>query len=238
MLTMNKVSKRYSHRGNIVNALDDATFEIADGDFASIVGPSGSGKSTLLLMLGGMLSPTTGSVELNGESIYDLSANGRARLRKENIGFVFQTFNLVPYLTALENVQVPMFLRGIDQDSQLEKATALLDRVGLKDRVNHKPTELSVGQQQRVALARMLANDPSVILADEPTGNLDPETASQVVGFFEEFNQEGRTIVMVTHDPRAAERAKRTLRLVDGHVIDQQQHGTTKPRESIIRAAM
>ena len=198
MLTMNKVSKRYSHRGNIVNALDDATFEIADGDFASIVGPSGSGKSTLLLMLGGMLSPTTGSVELNGESIYDLSANGRARLRKENIGFVF----------------------------------------GLKDRVNHKPTELSVGQQQRVALARMLANDPSVILADEPTGNLDPETASQVVGFFEEFNQEGRTIVMVTHDPRAAERAKRTLRLVDGHVIDQQQHETTKPRESIIRAAM
>lgn len=237
MLTMNKVSKRYSHRGNIVNALDDATFEIADGDFASIVGPSGSGKSTLLLMLGGMLSPTTGSVELNGESIYDLSADGRARLRKENIGFVFQTFNLVPYLTALENVQVPMFLKGIERDSQLEKATTLLDRVGLKDRVNHKPTELSVGQQQRVALARMLANDPSVILADEPTGNLDPETASQVIGFFEEFNQEGRTIVMVTHDPRAAERAKRTLRLVDGRVIDQQPHQTTRPRESIIRAA-
>lgn len=237
MLTMNKVSKRYSHRGNIVNALDDATFEIADGDFASIVGPSGSGKSTLLLMLGGMLSPTTGSVELNGESIYDLSADGRARLRKENIGFVFQTFNLVPYLTALENVQVPMFLKGIERDSQLEKATALLDRVGLKDRVNHKPTELSVGQQQRVALARMLANDPSVILADEPTGNLDPETASQVIGFFEEFNQEGRTIMMVTHDPRAAERAKRTLRLVDGRVIDQQPHQTTRPRESIIRAA-
>ena len=238
MLTMNKVSKRYSHRGNIVNALDDATFEIADGDFASIVGPSGSGKSTLLLMLGGMLSPTTGSVELNGESIYDLSADGRARLRKENIGFVFQTFNLVPYLTALENVQVPMFLTGIDQDSQLKKATALLDRVGLKDRVNHKPTELSVGQQQRVALARMLANDPSVILADEPTGNLDPETASQVIGFFEEFNQEGRTIVMVTHDPRAAERAKRSLKLVNGRVIDQQPHQTTRPRESIIRAAM
>ncbi len=238
MLTMNQVSKRYSHRGNIVNALDDATFEIADGDFASIVGSSGSGKSTLLLMLGGMLSPTTGIVELNGESIYDLSPDGRARLRKENIGFVFQTFNLVPYLTALENVQVPMFLTGIERDLQLEKATALLDRVGLKDRVNHKPSELSVGQQQRVALARMLANDPSVILADEPTGNLDPETASQVIGFFEEFNQEGRTIVMVTHDPRAAERAKRTLKLVEGRVIDQQPHRTTKPRESIIRAAM
>ena len=156
---------------------------------------------------------------LEDESIYDLTSDGRARLRKENIGFVFQTFNLVPYLTALENVQIPLFLAGMDDKSQDEKATALLERVGLGDRLDHKPTELSVGQQQRVALARMLANDPAIILADEPTGNLDPETADQVIGFFEEFNEEGRTIVMVTHDPKAAERAKKTLRLRDGKIV-------------------
>ena len=229
MLKMEEVCKSYQHRGQVVKALDGATVEIPKGDFVSIVGPSGSGKSTLLLMLGGMLSPSSGRVLLGDESIYDLTADGRARLRKENIGFVFQTFNLVPYLTALENVQIPMFLAGMDDPSQEEKATALLERVGLGDRRDHKPTELSVGQQQRVALARMLANDPAVILADEPTGNLDPETADQVIGFFEEFNEEGRTIVMVTHDPKAAERAKNTLKLSNGKIVS---NGSTrrKPR--------
>ena len=221
MLKMERVSKSYQHRGQVVKALDGATFQIGKGDFVSVVGPSGSGKSTLLLMLGGMLSPTAGRVLLEEQSIYDLSSDRRARLRKENIGFVFQTFNLVPYLTALENVQVPLFLAGVDDKAQEQRATALLKRVGLGDRLDHKPTELSVGQQQRVALARMLANDPAVILADEPTGNLDPETADQVIRFFEEFNQEGRTIVMVTHDPRAAERAKRTLKLQDGKIVSE-----------------
>jgi len=224
MLRMKEVSKSYPHRGQVVKALDGATAHIADGDYVSIVGPSGSGKSTLLLMLGGMLSPSSGRVLLRGESIYDLTSDGRARLRKANIGFVFQTFNLVPYLTALENVQVPLFLAGVDEKTHKGKATALLERVGLGDRLDHKPTELSVGQQQRVALARMLANDPAVILADEPTGNLDPETADQMIGFFEEFNREGRTIVMVTHDPRAAARAKRTLRLAEGCIVDD-RHG-------------
>ena len=220
MLRMEEVSKSYQHRGQIVKALDGATVEIASGDFVSVVGPSGSGKSTLLLMLGGMLSPSSGRVLLKDESIYDLTSDGRARLRKEKIGFVFQTFNLVPYLTALENVQVPIYLAGGDERTQEERATALLERVGLGDRLDHKPTELSVGQQQRVALARMLANDPAVILADEPTGNLDPETADQIIEFIEEFNQEGRTIVMVTHDPRSAQRAKRTLRLREGQIVD------------------
>ena len=219
MLKMEKVSKSYQHRGQVVKALDGATVQIDKGDFVSVVGPSGSGKSTLLLMLGGMLSPSSGRVLLKDESIYDLTSNGRARLRKENIGFVFQTFNLVPYLTALENVQIPLYLAGADEKVQEEKSTSLLNRVGLGDRLDHKPTELSVGQQQRVALARMLANDPAVILADEPTGNLDPETADQVIGFFEEFNKEGRTVVMVTHDPKAAERAKKTLRLRDGKIV-------------------
>ncbi len=224
MLSMEEVSKSYPHRGQAVKALGGATIHIPAGDFVSIVGPSGSGKSTLLLMLGGMLSPTAGRVLLKSESIYDLQSAGRARLRRENIGFVFQTFNLVPYLTAQENVQVPMFLAGMEGEAQAERSAALLERVGLGDRLDHKPAELSVGQQQRVALARMLANDPAVILADEPTGNLDPETASQVIGFFEEFNQEGRTIVMVTHDPRAAARARRTLRLVEGRIVDE-SHG-------------
>ena len=221
MLKMEEVSKSYQHRGQVIKALDGATVDIPSGDFVSVVGPSGSGKSTLLLMLGGMLSPSAGRVLLEDQSIYDLSSDRRARLRKENIGFVFQTFNLVPYLTALENVQIPLFLAGMDDKSQDEKAMALLERVGLSDRLDHKPSELSVGQQQRVALARMLANDPAVILADEPTGNLDPETADQVIKFFEEFNEEGRTIVMVTHDPNAAGRAKRTLRLRDGRIVSE-----------------
>ncbi len=219
MLRMEKVSKSYQHRGQIVKALDAATLDIAKGDFVSLVGPSGSGKSTLLLMLGGMLSPSSGRVLLDGQSIYELNSDGRARLRKKNIGFVFQTFNLVPYLTALENVQVPLYLAGADDGAQVQKATALLERVGLADRLDHKPSELSVGQQQRVALARMLANDPPIILADEPTGNLDPQTSRQVIEFLEEFNNEGRTIVMVTHDPRAAERAGRTLRLLSGAIV-------------------
>ncbi len=221
MLRMENVSKSYMHRGKTVKALDKATVDIGKGEFVSVVGPSGSGKSTLLLMLGGMLSPSSGRVLLKDESIYDLNFDGRTRLRRENIGFVFQTFNLVPYLTALENVQIPLYLIGMDEKAQDEKATALLERVGLGDRLDHKPTELSVGQQQRVALARMLANDPAVILADEPTGNLDPETADRVIGFFEEFNREGRTVVMVTHDPRAAERATRTLTLREGSICDE-----------------
>jgi putative ABC transport system ATP-binding protein len=213
MLRMEGVTKTYRHRGQLVTALDKATLSIGVGEFVAVVGPSGSGKSTLLLMLGGMLSPTSGRVLWEGRSIYDLNADGRARLRKAKIGYVFQTFNLVPYLTALENVEVPLYLSGQKPDSQRARAALLLERVGLGDRLLHKPGELSVGQQQRVALARVLANDPAVILADEPTGNLDPETSRQVIAFFEEVNREGKTIVMVTHDPRAAERARRTLRL-------------------------
>jgi putative ABC transport system ATP-binding protein len=222
MLKMESVTKAYKHRGQTVTALDNATFEIPRGDFVSVVGPSGSGKSTLLLMLGGMLSPSQGRVFLEDESIYDMHPHQRAQLRRQKVGFVFQTFNLVPYLSALENVQVPLFLAKMNVAAQAQRAASLLERVGLGDRMHHKPGELSVGQQQRVALARMLANDPAVILADEPTGNLDPETSEQVIGFLEEFNGEGRTIVMVTHDPRAAKRAKRLLRLHAGAIASQE----------------
>ena len=219
MLKMEGVSKTYRHRGQTVTALNLATFDIPRGDFVSVVGPSGSGKSTLLLMLGGMLSPSKGRVLLGDHSVYDMDPSERARLRREKVGFVFQTFNLITYLSALENVQIPLFLAKMDEDAQKDRAVALLERVGLGDRLHHKPCELSVGQQQRVALARMLANDPAIILADEPTGNLDPETSQQIIGFLEEFNREGRTIVMVTHDPRAARRAKRRLKLAQGVIV-------------------
>ena len=171
-------------------------------------------------MFGGMLSPASGTVLVDGQSLYELSSEQRASVRREKIGFVFQTFNLVPYLTALENVQIPLFLAHLGDAEQKERATALLEQIGLGDRLDHKPSELSVGQQQRVALARMLANDPPIILADEPTGNLDPDTSQAILGFLQEVNNEGRTIVMVTHDMRAAATAKRTLRLVDGAITD------------------
>ncbi|MFH1278518.1 MAG: ABC transporter ATP-binding protein [Candidatus Eisenbacteria bacterium] len=219
MIEMKSVTMEYKHRVRDVVALDRATVEIPGGQFVSVVGPSGSGKSTLLLMIGGMLTPTSGRVLLGGESIYDLSPDARARLRRREIGFLFQTFNLVPYLTALENVQLPLLIGGKNGDGQARCARELLDRVGLADRADHKPSELSVGQQQRVALARVLANDPAIVLADEPTGNLDPKTREQVLEFLGEFHREGRTIVMVTHDPEAAVRGERTLHLEEGRIV-------------------
>ncbi|MGB6064823.1 MAG: ABC transporter ATP-binding protein [Desulfomonilaceae bacterium] len=223
MLKMEAVSKTYNHRGPAVTVLSDVSVDIPEGDFVSIVGPSGSGKSTLLLMLGGMLSPSSGKVLIDDQPVYDLPPDGRAAVRREKIGFVFQTFNLVPYLSALENVQVPLFLSGLGEAEQKPRAANLLERFGLGDRLEHKPSELSIGQQQRVALARVLANDPSIILADEPTGSLDPETSSQVIAFLEEINQEGRTVVMVTHDPQVARKAKRTLALNRGAIVSQEE---------------
>jgi putative ABC transport system ATP-binding protein len=192
--------------------------EIATGEYVALVGPSGSGKTTLLSLLGGMLSPTSGQVLFDGKSLYDLSVAERTRIRRERIGFVFQAFNLVPYLSALENVQVPLFLAGLSAGEQRDRATAALERFGLRERLLHKPTELSIGQQQRVALARTLVTDPRIILADEPTGNLDPENRQLVLQILDECRGAGRTVVMVTHDPVAAERAERRLRLADGVV--------------------
>ena len=218
MLKAVNISRVFTRKHGTVSALDKASIEIQEGEFLSIIGPSGSGKSTLLLLLGGMLSPASGRVLVEDQSLYELGPDQRASVRKKKIGFVFQTFNLVPYLSAIENVQVPLLLAGVSEDDQKKRAMALLDRVGLADRLQHKPSELSVGQQQRVALARMLANDPAVILADEPTGNLDPDTSGSVLDFLAQANGEGRTIVMVTHDMRAAQRAKRQLRLVGGKI--------------------
>jgi putative ABC transport system ATP-binding protein len=212
------VSKCYAHKQGQVTALRPTTLRIAAGEFVAVVGPSGSGKTTLLSILGGMLAPSSGRVLLDGESLYDATASQRAQTRLQKIGFVFQTFNLVPYLTAVENVQIPLMLSRAAGGEQARRAAELLNRVGLEGRLHHKPSELSVGQQQRVALARTLVNDPPLILADEPTGNLDPSTREDVLNFLGELCREGRTVVMVTHDPSAAKRAGRALHLADGMV--------------------
>ncbi len=218
MMHLESVCKVYRKKKSEVIALHTTTLDIPRGDYVAIIGPSGSGKTTLLSILGAMSAPSKGKIWLDGQSVYDLPIEERAQLRQEKIGFVFQTFNLIPYLTAIENVQIPLALAKQPVEKQRERAEELLEKVGLSDRMNHKPDELSVGQQQRVALARMLANDPEIILADEPTGNLDPETKDQVMSYLEEFNQEGRTIIMVTHDLSAAKCAKRILKLSNGGV--------------------
>jgi putative ABC transport system ATP-binding protein len=218
VLKLDAVSKTYNHHARMVTALDSATLEIEQGEYVAVVGPSGSGKSTLLLVLGGMLSPSEGTVLFDGKSLYDLTPDQRAGIRQKNIGFVFQTFNLVPYLTAIENVQVPLLLAGVAEAEQGERAAALLERVGLGDRLDHKPRELSVGQQQRVALARVLANDPAVILADEPTGNLDTTTGANIMHLLQELSGQGKTILMVTHEEDIAAYGDHRLYLRDGRI--------------------
>ena len=218
MISLHEVAKTYCRGREKVTAFFADSLEVDQGEYVAVVGPSGSGKTTFLTILGGMLAPDEGQVMFNGAALYELRVAERTKFRRDHIGFVFQTFNLIPYLTALENVLVPLWLAGTPNSKQSEHARALLDQVGLSNRMNHKPGELSTGQQQRVALARTMANDPSVILADEPTGNLDPESREMVHSLFDDFKQEGRTIVMVTHDPAAAARADRSLQLRDGGI--------------------
>lgn len=219
MYRLQEASKTYRHQKSEVVALHPTSLEISRGEFVAIVGPSGSGKTTLLSVLGGMLAPSAGKVWLDGQDVYGLSPADRARVRRQKLGFVFQTFNLIPYLSVIENVQVPLMLTGATSDEQQKLLMNLLTRVGLECRLHHKPCELSVGQQQRVALARTLVNDPAVILADEPTGNLDPDTREHVLQFFEDLCEERRTVVMVIHDPAAAARATRILKLRDGAIV-------------------
>lgn len=216
MLRLEAVEKQYERRGQRITALQCPELTIAAGDYVAIVGPSGSGKTTLLSLLGGMLSPTSGKVWVNGQSVYQLPVAERSALRGRLMGFVFQSFQLIPYLTALENVQIPLSLLGIAADEQRVRAQRILEKFGLAERLAHRPAELSIGQQQRVALARTLVNDPQLILADEPTGNLDPDSRKLVLDALDAAHAEGRTVVLVTHDPVAAARAKRQLTLRDG----------------------
>lgn len=201
---------------NTVQALRGSDLQIESGDFVAIMGPSGSGKSTLMNMIGALDVPTRGKVTLDGQDLSDLSEDMLARLRSRKVGFVFQKFNLIPSMTAQENVALPMLFRGEPRSRRMDRSAELLERMGIGDRKDHMPSELSGGQQQRVSIARALVNDPEIILADEPTGNLDTETGDSVMELLEDLNENGKTIIMVTHDPHDAKYAEYIVDITDG----------------------
>ncbi len=235
MLIARDVTKEYMSGGQKLAVLRDVSFTIQESEFVAIVGPSGSGKTTLLGLLAGLDTPTRGTVLLDDSDLTQLSENERARLRGEKVGFVFQTFQLIPTLTALENVQVPLELRG--SDGAAERARDLINRVGLSGRGHHFPTQLSGGEQQRVAIARAFANSPKILFADEPTGNLDHATGQRIFDLLHHLNSdEGSTIVLVTHDSTLASRASRVIRLLDGAVVEDTGSSSTAssltPRET------
>ncbi len=214
--------KLYTMGEETVHALDGVSFEIARGGYCAIVGPSGSGKSTLMNILGGLDTPTSGRIVIDDADIGALDDDGLARFRNRTIGFVFQSFNLLPRMTALENVELPMIYAGIEPKQRHEQAAELLTRVGLGERMSHRPTQLSGGQQQRVAIARALAGRPALLLADEPTGALDTHTGQEILTLFNELNREGVTIVLVTHDHDVAAATKRTIEMRDGQIVSDQ----------------
>ena len=228
IIELKDVSKHYHMGPNVVKALDDLSIKIKKGNFVAIMGHSGSGKSTSMNLVGSLDIPTKGRIFLDGENISYLSESDLAQIRGKKIGFIFQSFNLIPNLTAKENIMMPMMFQGTDVEEREKKAEELLKLVHLENRTNHYPNELSGGEMQRVAIARSLANDPEVILADEPTGNLDTKTGEIVLEFLEKLNKQGKTIVMVTHDPELAKKHARIVYwLKDGKLekITKKNHG-------------
>lgn len=219
LIDMRNVVKTYARGGETLRVLDGLDLAIKPGEFVAMMGPSGSGKTTILNMMGGLDRPETGTIEFDGYDINALSESERARWRAANVGFVFQAYNLVPVLRAIHNVELPLLLAPIKGSSRRERARTALEIVGLGDRMDHYPNQLSGGQEQRVAVARAIATDPALMLADEPTGDLDAASASEILDLFQRLNEErGQTIVMVTHDPKAAERAGRLVELGYGVV--------------------
>ncbi|ADB62623.1 ABC transporter related protein [Haloterrigena turkmenica DSM 5511] len=216
-VALEDVRKTYQ-LGEPVHALDGVSLEIPRGSYTAIMGPSGSGKSTLMNLVGCLDTPTAGTVVVDGEDVAALTDRERTTLRGTTVGFVFQTFNLMPRLNATENVALPQLFQGIDRERRRERARDLLERVGLADRADHLPNELSGGQRQRVALARALVNDPAIVLADEPSGNLDTDTEADILDLFGEFHDAGTTMVVVTHERHVAERAERIVHLLDGKI--------------------
>ena len=215
------LSKTYGKDDLKVHALKNTNISIKEGDYIAIIGPSGSGKSTLMNLIGCLDEPSTGKLFIDNIDVYSLNENHIARIRREKIGFIFQKYNLIPTLTALENVTLSMGFAGVDIKTRIKKAKKLLDMVDLSHRINHKPSELSGGEQQRVAISRALGNDPSIILGDEPTGNVDTKSGNKIMNILENINNEGETVIVVTHDPNIAKRARRVLRIRDGVVMEE-----------------
>ena len=220
MIRITELSKHYTIGDETVHALDKASMHVAPGEFVSIIGPSGSGKSTLMNIIGCLDTADSGEYLLDGIPIEEYSENELARIRNRKIGFVFQNFNLIPKLTAEENVELPLIYQGVKKAERAERAAAALKRVDLERRANHFPTELSGGQQQRVAIARAIVSRPSLILADEPTGNLDSKTTLEIMDIFHELHRQGNTIVLITHDNTVAEQAERRIHILDGHLTE------------------
>lgn len=227
LLKMQGITKEYKLGKTVVRALRGLDMEIASGETVAIMGPSGSGKSTLMHILGALDTPTSGTATIDGADLQRLKESQLVALRGKKVGFVFQTFNLVQTLSALQNVELPMIFQGLSKSARTRRARVLLEKVGLGDRVKHKPNELSGGERQRVAVARALANDPEIILADEPTGNLDTESGSAILHLLKGLSvSDGKTVILVTHDPEAAEIADRIIRLRDGCVSASDRYGT------------
>jgi len=216
VIDIENITKDYVMGEEIVRALRGVTLQIRRNEYLAVMGPSGSGKSTLMNMLGCLDTPTSGRYEFNGRNVKEMDDDELAAIRNREIGFVFQTFNLLPRANALRNVELPLIYAGIDPETRQERATQALDDVGLGDRIHHKPNELSGGQRQRVAIARALVNNPSIILADEPTGNLDSKTGEEIMALLEHLYQRGNTIILVTHERDIAAHARRTIHLRDG----------------------
>ena len=219
LVSLQNICKHYGQGGEIVRALDNVSFDIHQGEFLSILGPSGSGKSTLMNVLGCLDKPTSGHYLLDGIHVDSLTSHQLAKIRNQRIGFVFQSFNLLEYATALENVALPLVYGGVSKKIRTEKAAKLLESVGLGDRMHHKPNQLSGGQKQRVAIARALVNDPHILLADEPTGALDSKSGAEIEALFNDLHRQGRTLIVVTHDVALAKRTKRIVTIKDGQRI-------------------
>ena len=220
IITMTDITKVYSIGGEEVRALDGANLTIREGEFVSIIGPSGSGKSTLMNIIGCLDVADSGEYILDGQSIEQYSEEELARIRNKKIGFIFQNFNLLSRMSALANVELPLIYQRMHLSERKQQAQRALDRVGLSDRSGHKPTELSGGQQQRVAIARALATNPAILLADEPTGNLDSKTGDDIIALFHELHKAGDTIVLITHNEDIANQAQRRIRIMDGRVSE------------------
>ena len=218
LIEMRGIAKRYQMGSHVVNALDGVDLDVNRNEYLALMGPSGSGKTTFMNIIGCLDSPTEGRYVLNGEDVTSMSDDTLAHIRNKEIGFVFQTFNLLPRASAFQNVELPLIYAGLDAVTRRERAATALEAVGLEDRAHHKPNELSGGQRQRVAIARALVNQPSIILADEPTGNLDSKSGAEIMKLFEELHARGNTLIVVTHDDAVAAHARREVRLRDGRI--------------------